>query len=199
MQALKYENGEHRPILRGVLHALVIPIMMTMTLLNATSWNHFQFYIFNIVQMAVSAQVHLLDQSPALLRADHVLITIGETSYLALLVQFGMHPGYLVPSLIVDLLHVVHKFYYDTLYFSNQTAMFYALNTCFILLGIHNAYDLSDKQTRVIYTAMFNYTLGFLAYKLKFPFKDNIILSYHEYMHILVIINFFLISTFLVL
>lgn len=193
---------QQKPMLRGVFHqvAAVFSVIFGAILLFKTNqivfWGNFVYITSVISLFAISALYHRLDWSPEarkiMRKADHAAIyfLIAGTYTPIILTTFpaGDVDFYLVLIWSIALAGILKSLLWIS-------APKYLVALLCVLLGWvvvfewhHIAAQFSLGQTRMLFGGGIAYTVGALAYAVKWPNPFPRVFGYHEIFHIMTII-----------
>ncbi len=215
---LKYPNGEPKPVLRGVFHiisALTFPQTVLLASLfvkkNSRGRNLsefsvdyqssqkltkelFKFFIVGETQFIASSILHISNLKNTWIQTfDHICIYISLYGITNLLKMYSNSKILFLPNACFAFLGILNKLFRKD----------DRLNKLFLILtGLSGIIPLIKTRMPIVqriiyYNIIINLVAEFICYTTKWPLADNCVFTYHEILHILSVINAYLILLFI--
>lgn len=196
---LTYPTGESKPILRGVFHiisALTFPqTVLIASLFVKKNYNEFlKFFIIGESQFIASSILHISSLNYKWIQTfDHILIFLSLCGITNFLRFYNHSTKAFIPNIIITILGILNKL------FTNSRKA----NMSFLLLsGLTSVIPLFKAkmpfiQRIIFYNIVFNHIAEFVCYITKWPLTNNKVFTYHEAIHVLSVINAYLLLLFI--
>ncbi len=195
-----YPDGFSKPIFRGVIHivsSVILPSLTYMLYNYSGILENRKSYLLatfasTIIQLIFSSIVHISDYTDIsfktfklILRIDHALIFVSLYSSISWIKCWDdTLNNCFIPLKIMTMLGILHE-----LLFKESTKRYQLLILMAGITLLFPIYYVNTIYKDIIYLLLFNSSLMFFTYSLQFPLRHNKIFTYHEIMHLIMMIN----------